>query len=998
MSRTAWLGTVVVGGFVWISTAQARAQTNVWLGKSPAWEDARNWSGGLVPAAEAAAAAPGAAPISPLADVSDESARRLLAGKTVALVPAGCPHAPFVTGSAHLAGTLIIATGATVMAEGTLGVAPGKLLIEDGGSLWLGVAMNKEPASKVLDVGLKIEGPVPAGAMPPVEPAPVPSNRASTVTSVLNVVGPLPAHTNDLVNIAPFAVIRTVPYMTLAGRLVDPDPELRTMPSPEAGTPANAVRYDFRFEKPQTIVGVQWAVVAGPWAILADTTGHGEYDRLVRMDLQGRLTNPGGVWHSRSWLHNWFASPVRAYGIRIVCLLQPIPNNCLYDVRILAPRRSANFAAAKLARGVPALEAGERFDVAPPPTEQQFLKGFHIEPWMFNVPGWIKMNPRPPLAETAAFTNFVAGVKRMHGTVVNMWPPTTFETRGPGEYESDLLWPSQYDRHSVNENLLKLIAEAFHSQGIKLSVMQRNAYPRKPEEFPKTSTSSLDAPGIGRPMREYWAGVAGEQAASGVDGVGVGFDEQAAWGLVLSLKQKDPVTRKAFADRFQRPFPEEPADTEAFRKWVVFAYEQFASFLQGASSAAKAANPKVFVKTPIHMSLGSLWNDRIKVGIAEDIVGHTADLDFVRANGYEDAANIGHYIAAASTVRMIGANRTRGADLLLNCPWANDPAKCPGYYLDFTPAYMAGSPISHIMHGGKMPLYWRYNFTFYGGYDRYVEQAYSILDTMAAWGAKGARVPRNIAVLKSRASEDWWQIRQRYGKDGNPMDQTRGYLQEKWLLEFLFAGGYPFELYYLDQPQDWKDLSQFRLVILPFPYSLSKEAAAGIEDAVNKGSKLLVFDRQGETDEWGEPYAKPLLGDLIAQGKASFIGDDLPSVGHDPAVLGRVRQTVDSLLGDRKSLDLNAYGNDVEANILEKSGQEKFISLINWTDRPVAVDVGLPGLPAGTYTVWQRDLSECRRMTLAGKAAIDADHLRQFRVPLAPWEIRILYVQRYALR
>jgi hypothetical protein len=101
---------------------------------------------------------------------------------------------------------------------------------------------------------------------------------------------------------------------------------------------------------------------------------------------------------------------------------------------------------------------------------------------MFNAVGWIQMKNRPPLAEYKPFLEFVAGMKKAHGNFVNLWPPITFEPRGKGTYESDLLWPSQYDRHSVNENFLMLIAEALHANDIKIFTMQRtsNIMSRRP--------------------------------------------------------------------------------------------------------------------------------------------------------------------------------------------------------------------------------------------------------------------------------------------------------------------------------------------------------------------------------------------------------------------------------------------------------------------------------------------------------------------------------------
>jgi len=934
--------------------------TDTWLGQSIDWNAAANWST--------------KAPPQPADDI---------------VIPGGLPAYPVLTKTTALAGSLKIGSGARLLVEGSLGVKPGKLQLDKGGELWLGVVRKGE---QVIDVALKINTPLTPDITPEITPAPVPDMTPSTIRLITNDIGPAIPAATKLVNIARFASIRTTPYLAMARLMVDRDEKLSTIAYPEPGIPAKSVRFEFRYAKPQTFAAVRWAVVAGPWAILADTTGNGQYDRLLRMDLEGKLSNPGGVWASRAWVNNYFWPPVKAYGIQIVSLLGTLSDNRLYDVQLLVPAGSTSFKPATPNPKVPEAVAGDLLAVPDPPAEQQFRKGFHIEPWMFNLSGWAKMNPRAPLTEYAGFTDFVKGVKQMHGNVVNMWPPITFETKGPGEYESDLLWPSKYDRHSVDENLLKAGADALHAAGIKLSVMQRNSYPKPLAEFPVTATSTLDAACIDRPAREYLMGVVKEQAASGVDGVGIGYDEQGNWGMLTNVKGQSDFTKKAFEEQFKTPFPTEPGDTASYRKWVVFAYEQFASYLADAASGAKAVNPAVFTKSPVHVALGALWNSRLNVGIAEDIVGHMADIDYLRANGYETGDNLGHYVTAASTVRMMGANKSRGTDALLNCPWANDPVQYPGYYRDFTPMFMYGPPISHIMHGGKMPLFWRYNFAFYGGYDKYVGQSYALLDTLAAWGAKDATVPHSIAVLKSRASEDWWQLRQRYGADGNPLDQARGFLVEKWLLEFLFTNGYPFEMYYLDQPEGLANLSQYQLVILPFPYSISKAAYARLADAASKGTKILVLDRKGEVDEWGEPYAQPLLNDLIAQKKASFCGDDVTSVGHFPAMQDQMHKLVDGLLGARKPLNVNTYDSDVEVGLLEKGAAEKFVFAINWTEYPVKIDVGVNNLPAGQYELFQRDLTDAHKVRLGGKDTATARTLKQFRVSLAAGEVKVFYI------
>jgi len=931
---------------------------------------------------------------------------------TKLIIPAGLKHYPVIRRDFRMGGTLVIEKGATVTVAGPHRLlldpqdrktAPlvlrGTLKLQDGATAWLGVVWGRgatgpdgrAAGERPVDAALVIRQSPAPDVLPDITPAAAPPDEPGVVKRMQTDVGPPLPPDVKLINLAPSAAIKTVPYMTMARTLVDPDDALRTVAVVEQGTPAKGMRYEFRYAAPQTVAAVQWAVVAGPWAILADKDGDGAYESLLRADLEGRLSNPGGVWRARASVNNTFWPPVKTFGIQIVSLLPSITDNRFYDVQILSPGGTAATPAPELEKGVAELQDGPPLDVPTPPVEKQYLKGFHIEPWMFNALGWIKAKDRVPLAEYKPMLEFIQGIRKMHGNFVNMWPPVTFEARGKGTYESDLLWPSQYDRHSLNENVLKTIADVMHANGITIFTMQRTCYPKKLEEFPETPTLKQPAPYVSRLAREYMAGVAREQAASGVDGVGAGFDEQ-YWSAVRNPKQANAETRKAFEERYHLPFPEVPDDTEAFRKWIVFAYQEFAAYLQQAVAAARSVNPKVLVQSPI-TTLDIAWNTRVDWGVAHDVVGHRANPDIFRASGYQDENNIGHYVTAANVERVAAANPKGAPDSLHNCPWASDPQKQPGFYLDFTPVYMYGPPISGVLHGARVPAYWRYNFTFYGGYDKYVEQAFSILDTLAAWGARQSTKPRTIAVIKSRASEDWWQIRQRYRSDGNPMDQTRGYLFEKWLLEFLLSNGYPFDMFYLDHPADWAEsIHQYPLVILPFPYSMSQESFAAVRKAAESGKKVIAFDRKGETDEWGNAHARPLLEDLIAAGKVRFLDTDVPATGHYGEVQDQMRSLVDELLGPAKPLYFNPYGHDVEVGLREKGDREKYLFVINWREYPATVDLGVSRLPAGQYQVTTRGLAGAHAATLAGRQRFSAEDLRKFRLSLDKGGVKILYI------
>jgi len=863
---------------------------------------------------------------------------------------------------------------ARLIVNGALEVTGGQITMEKGGEVWLGVTRQGD---RVIDVALKLSTPITPDLCP-------------AITGYD--IGPAIPDTVPLLNIAPYADVASVPYTTmLRNRLIDPDPQLRTLVEPESGLPTKAVRFTFRFAKPQQIAAIRWAVAGGKWALLADTTGKGTYDRVLRMDLRGKLENPGGVWKSAQWVNNTFWPAVKVYGIQLVNPSGPL---YLFDVQLLAPQKTVtlNMAPPSLARGVPEVKSGKPATVEAPTVDQRFTQGFHIEPWMIDIQGWLKTNPRPPLAEYPPFMKFVADLKRLHANYVNMWPPKDFATQGPGTYESNLLWPSQYDRHSISVNALQAISEAFKKNGITFFVMDRVPYPKELKDMPASPTRDQDAPYVTRQEREYLDGVVKEEVAAGAAGVGVGFDEQ-YYNLKLP-SQVDEFTRKTFEARYGCKVPDQPADTESFRKWVLFSYEEFAKYLGDAAAVAKQANPDVITNSPITV-LDNAWNDRWRHGVAHDIVGHTADIDFLRASGYQSFSKLGNYVTAYNVKRAEGMTKQRGAISLHNCPWANDPATFPGYYRYFSPVLMYGPPISAIINGADAAAYWRYNFIYYGGYDKYVEEAYSFIDTLAAWGAKAAYTPPTIAVLVSRASEDWWQIKQAFGQDGDPMDQTRAYHYTDWVMEMLLRRGYPFEVFSLDHPEDLAELANYPLVIMPFPYSMSKEAAALVANAQTSGSKILVLGRQGEADEYGAPYPRPLLADAIAGRKFSTFDDDIVRVGQYQEVQDRFCRQLDKLLGAENPLYVNTYGNDVEVTVRERGLLGKLVCLINWTDRPVTVDVGLTKMMAGQYEMLQRDLQGATEVTINGKSSIDGKTLRRMRVPLAPEEVKVLFIHPF---
>ncbi len=673
----------------------------------------------------------------------------------------------------------------------------------------------------------------------------------------------------------------------------------------------------------------------------------------------------------------------------------------------------------------PQLTAGAELPMPPVLEQDRFLQGFHVEPWMFNMPGWLKLQPRPPLNEWPPFRKMVLEMKRMHCNLVWLFPPRTWVAvpGRKGGYPYDVMWPSAFFKWSHTEHLLKEVTENLQAEGFKVFTQYRF-----PNWQKKTRpTSEPETPVIDWHRRTFFTGSSVEMAREGVDGVPVCLDEEYFGGVRypgqfftfkktdltgdgeeekalqenLRHNQKVAANRHGFSKRWgTATFPEKFEDTELYRQWVIYYYEQIASHFNETALAVKAVHPEVL--TVANIVNGEQFNDRFRYGWAYDIFGHQADIDYLGTDPYHtrEASNLGHYLPSKITKNLIASNKKRSTIVTLNFPWGQSKEKHPLTYVVHPPISTIGSVLGPAMHGAKAFAFWRYNYAFMEGYDRYVEQVFGMLDTFAAWGGKKAVIPKKIAVLRSRTSEDWWQLKIRHGSRGSArIDETLGHDNDKWLEEFLLTEGYPYELFYLEHQDDYHHLAEYPLIILPFPYALSKEAHQVIEDAADNGSKVLLFGKQGEVDELGNPHPVLLFADMIERQQALLISTDLRDSGHFPDFRHNMKTMADNFLGPATS-SANTHGSDIQIGWLEGLNNARFILLINWENHEAIVDLSVyedekaqkQGNQASHYRVLSRSLDTLHEMEINGKNRLTANDLQSFRVKMQAGEAQILNI------
>ena len=838
-----------------------------------------------------------------------------------------------------------------------------------------------------------------------------------TVNPQSSIISP-PAN-DTLVNIAPFAKIRTTPLGFNVGRMVDgiPYSGLSLLENPSGSAPT----YEFIYDKPQIVSGIRYSLPSKSFVLWADSTGNGRYDKLLA--LEPRFPSDKCMyWNVKEWSYysKGFKPPIKVYAIKLVPYYKA---NAVFEMEILAPSKtvSKDMQAPVIPNDIASLEAGTSIPLPQPKPEERYIQGYHVEPWMYGSEGGYKDGQeRKPLAEWPGFRKMMDDLKRGNCTFMWLFPPKTWvplkdkDNGGGGTYPYEVMWPSKYCRYSSEEHLLKEFCDEARKEGMTVSVRDREFVSKvvRPEGTPETTIFSWAE-------RETMKGMGLELAAEGVDIMPLCVDEAQFRGAMypnsfLRLIAEDPkkseeenkkirahnkqaeTTRKAFIDRWKideaalamqlmLPYPDKREDTDIYRKWVVFYFEQVADFMNGTSAHIK----KTYPKAETVATFCGIEADRANWGTAFEIIGWNGDVDYLETDPYHTQEDhLGVYASSVFSKSLMAGNRKHKAIVTLNGPWAwSGREKCPLAFEVCPPVSMAGSVIGAAAQGCQGYAFWRYYNIYEMKCDKAVEQAFSMLDTMAAWGSRTASIPKDIAVLRSGASEDWWRLKYEKDLNSDPILPHESYLQ---LSGFLLRKGYPFELYYLDRPESFKNLKEYKLVILPFPYSIGKEAYAEIEKALKAGTKLIVMGNQGDTDQIGNAYPEPLLKKLIDEKKAEFVDDDISKVGNFPAFENKFKGMIDGILGDRKTLNVNSYGLDVQVGCLEKSDSEKFIIIINWSGKDCPVDLGIR-MPEGKYKLLMRTLEGASEAKIGGKTELSAKDLSSFRVPMKNGEIIVLF-------
>ena len=829
-------------------------------------------------------------------------------------------------------------------------------------------------------------------------------------------------------NIAARSEIRSTPYVgssidyLVDGKLADPADNslVMTAPLPVRVGSIMPVQYEFRFARKLPITRIRFyqhtcegRQAATGYAIELDTSGDGRFDTVAFTEDKGRA----GTWIEHRW-----PMPIDAFGLRFRTTAFATPSEgpnyggaAIGEFEIYAdvppaPNKSkATLTSADLTE-IPKMR--KRLSATTvKPWRKQFQRGLVGSMWQFWSAG-------SDYSERANAAN-LALLKRMRvnrywlnaGVFVENNPSLPYLTLPRNvEYRYFVDRQMEYRRKSgsksikilpfpsevvagYKENVLAQFVTQMHKSNIGVIVNEFPLpYGLAGWDFPRVADSK-EYPCIlsSTFVRDASTALYREFMRAGVDGIALGGDEFFFHSHDAKDEQSAPVCRasngmvKAICkptcrDLFEK---ETGIDYEAREKsfasaarWKTFEYRQLATLFAGYTNMMKSVNPNAIVTSLFR----SGEENRPAYGVAYDVMGTSGAIDEMSSNPYWTGdSHLGHYFFANETKKLIGASRSRTAVVTLQPTPNFDPH---GYK---NPIMVYGPAFSALMHGVSGINFYEQDYLFKGDQNDagpWIEKFFNFTAALEDRGLADYHAPKSVALIYSRASEDWWQLDHKR----DPVKAASVILCQSAVMEVLFKNAIPFDLYYLDQPATLSAIRDYPLAVMPCPYSIATTTLPILRDAIARGVKIVSIENQGEVNEFGARYDVPLLD---RESGIQHLPIDLIRTNYRE-LSQRIMPTLLSELGDRRPLTFDAGDADVECSVRVNDAAH-LIFCLNWEQHPVSVELGLRLAP-GRYSLISISFETTAEMSLKDKPKLTASDLKRFRITLAPNEAKTLSV------
>ncbi len=541
-------------------------------------------------------------------------------------------------------------------------------------------------------------------------------------------------------------------------------------------------------------------------------------------------------------------------------------------------------------------------------------------------------------------------------------------------------WPSRMVP-GTKENYLKKTIEAMHRQNIKVVVSVGFFIPFDPtgKHYPRSGQNDWHLfPGTPCIISDDFVAKLGsaiykEVMENGADGVVLGGDESTAEGHRLSaMSLYDPCVKKFTKKYGYENLPVDAEDTLRYRRWEIFEYEGIANLFGEWTKTIKRIK-KDAIAVPLFSPAPVCYSDRMWSGIAFDIMGHNSGMDHLTTDYYRPMTTMKRLVAASPS-RKGGYTWTAGYFVPEYLPFkrAVDLYGPLLAILGQSGRQAASLEIFERRHiiagrGGKPSEDDTERNRGYG----IVRDMFNMMKYLQREGIDRAEPPRKIALLYSRSSDDWWQLKHNYKQSFSPtimrntlgpewhrilseritaerteenFQQMDGYIWHQAVMDLLTSRAYPFDMYYIDQDRTLGDLSGYEVLVLPFGYSVSAKAAAAIKKAVVKGTPLIMINFTGETDEWGEPYKNPIFKDITGKENVFLLNLEIRGKGEDDlaeAILPIIDRYSKGIAPAFRIMNReNLYGRIFCFTVEEKG--RYFVTIVNFSNTEGKVEIDFP--------------------------------------------------------
>ncbi len=774
--------------------------------------------------------------------------------------------------------------------------------------------------------------------------APKPAQKATTRRT-----GSPAIAATDCFDLTSFCMIRANPFaLGEIKQLTDNDPS--TGIYPEIG-PGRGARIAFVLPRPARLAAIRF-VQSGATSYLleADTTGDNEFDCLLARVNAGAIE---GAWTEYRF------SPRPVHAIRIVGLVKSgawpqwdrsaFPR--LAEMRIMAVREPwmntpATRATTEPGTASPLLMPTNTLPRAikldPPGMKTRLTaitaRGVCVSPWMF---GWNRK--KPDSFSKQKIEAYADRIRRLGANHVLLY----FEGSGP------VLWPSRAV-NGIDRDLTTILTSVFAARKIRvLTMFGRGIKPREPSA----------------PWPSWFGQAMGEAVARGGTGFSVCADEYPQCG-----GRPDPeyYGRALKQELGLEQCPNLKSDTEAYRRFMLFHYRRIGVFHRRVTEQAltRKKDAVLFANWRIDpMKLNTTCNC-----LAYDILARETKVDYMGTDPYYSDPSQRTFMERC--VKLLAAsNRPRGAMPILKAGLWRNWSRLDSWKNIIT----GGSAVAAVMHGATGVNFYRHNYLAINANTHWVREAFALIAFLDQHGLRRSTEPCNIAILHSRASEDFWQHRAHMLDQGDPLrDGIRGYVTQKFIEDLLLQHSIPTTCFYLEREDELEEkLARYPVILLPFPYCVSDRALRAIARARETGSRVIICDRKGEANELGTLRQTPAFADWVNDGRAVFVPEVVERFWQ-PSVKQEFLRMTTSLLKGTQALVIQARGRNVEGIVRYAARGKVLLALINWEDEPAQPKIKLR-LEPGNYRVIMADRYGWRPAGLhAGTAELQTRKDREF--------------------